>query len=51
MNKLIAGVTISLVTLFALYQYGFFNSWMPKPVDRVDLQRYLGSWYEISSIP
>lgn len=48
------GVTIAVLTAVALgaLVYSLLpNSDPPKTVDHVDLSRYVGLWYEISSIP
>jgi apolipoprotein D and lipocalin family protein len=41
---------VALVAL-ALVAGGSFAAGPPRPVERLDLQRYMGRWYEIAAIP
>lgn len=51
MKKLII-LFISVATLFTFNNCQFFDeSNLPKTVDFVDVEKYTGVWYEISSIP
>jgi apolipoprotein D and lipocalin family protein len=51
MNRLAMVAVLAVLPLFALANVALGRVDPPKTVDRLDLNRYMGQWYEIAAMP
>ncbi len=50
-GRAVSGIGLVVLVSLALLVSGPVEAEPPRPVDRVDLQRYMGRWYEIAAMP